>query len=53
MMKARGYPMTDFDTRAADLSVDYPHVVRNYRKLTKSRCDISAVKRLPRIYAKR
>jgi hypothetical protein len=30
-MKARGYPMTDFDSRAADLSVDHPQVIRNYR----------------------
>ena len=30
-MKARGYPMTDFEQRAEDVSVDYPHVVRNYR----------------------
>jgi hypothetical protein len=31
VMRARGYPLSDFDNRAADLSVDYPHVVRNYR----------------------
>ena len=31
VMKARGYPMTEFESRAADLSVDHPHVVRNYR----------------------
>jgi hypothetical protein len=31
LMRARGYPMSDFDRRAADLSVDHPHVVRNYR----------------------
>ncbi|MDX2151822.1 MAG: hypothetical protein SFV54_13870 [Bryobacteraceae bacterium] len=31
LMRARGYPMSDFDRRADDLSVDYPHVVRNYR----------------------
>jgi len=30
-MRARGYPMADFDRRAEDLSVDYPHIVRNYR----------------------
>jgi hypothetical protein len=30
-MLARGYPMSDFDRRAEDLSVDYPQVVRNYR----------------------
>lgn len=31
VMRVRGYPMTDFDRRAEDLSVDHPHVVRNYR----------------------
>ena len=31
VMTARGYPMTDFDTRAADLSVQHPRVVENYR----------------------
>lgn len=31
VMAARGYPIEDFDTRAADLSVDHPGVVENYR----------------------
>ena len=31
VMRIRGYPMTDFERRAEDLSVDHPHVVRNYR----------------------
>jgi FtsZ-interacting cell division protein ZipA len=31
VMRMRGYPMSDFDHRAEDLSVDHPHVVRNYR----------------------
>ncbi|HWQ53082.1 MAG TPA: hypothetical protein VN442_05320 [Bryobacteraceae bacterium] len=31
VMRARGYPMADFEQRAADISVDYPHVVQNYR----------------------
>ncbi len=31
LMRARGYPMSDFDHRAEDLSVDHPAVVRNYR----------------------
>ena len=30
-MSARGYPIEDFDTRAADLSVEHPRVVENYR----------------------
>ena len=32
LMGARGYPVADFEQRAADLSVDHPHVVENYRK---------------------
>jgi FtsZ-interacting cell division protein ZipA len=31
VMAARGYPMTDFEQRAADVSVSYPAVVQNYR----------------------
>jgi len=31
VMNARGYPMAEFDNRTEDLSVDHPHVVRNYR----------------------
>jgi len=31
VMAARGYPLEDFETRAADLSVDHPRVVENYR----------------------
>jgi hypothetical protein len=31
VMKARGYPMGDFEQRAADISVDHSLVVRNYR----------------------
>lgn len=31
VMRARGYPMDDFEQRAADLSVDHPRVVDNYR----------------------
>ena len=31
VMRKRGYPVDDFDTRAADLSVDHPDVVENYR----------------------
>ena len=32
VMKERGYPMGDFEQRAADISVDHPRVVENYRK---------------------
>lgn len=31
VMKARGYPVSDFEQRAADISVDHPRVVENYR----------------------
>ena len=31
LMLKRGYPMADFEHRAADISVDHPGVVRNYR----------------------
>ncbi len=31
LMAARGYPMADFEQRAADISVDHPVVVENYR----------------------
>ena len=31
VMKARGYPVADFEQRAADISVDHPRMVENYR----------------------
>jgi hypothetical protein len=31
LMVKRGYPMGDFELRAADISVDHPGVVKNYR----------------------
>jgi hypothetical protein len=31
VMRDRGYPVDDFDTRADVVSVDHPHVVENYR----------------------
>jgi hypothetical protein len=30
-MQARGYPVADFEQRAADISVDHPRVTENYR----------------------
>jgi hypothetical protein len=30
-MQTRGYPMGDFEQRAADVSVNHPDVVTNYR----------------------
>jgi FtsZ-interacting cell division protein ZipA len=31
LMHARGYPVADFEQRAADISVNHPRVVENYR----------------------
>lgn len=31
VMSARGYPVSDFEQRAADISVDHPLVLKNYR----------------------
>ena len=31
VMQRRGYPIGEFEQRAADLSVDYPMIVENYR----------------------
>jgi FtsZ-interacting cell division protein ZipA len=31
VMRTRGYPVGDFEQRAADVSVDHPQVVANYR----------------------
>jgi hypothetical protein len=31
VMRERGYPTEDFEQRAADISVDHPQVVENYR----------------------
>lgn len=31
LMRARGYPVGDFEQRVADISVDHPIVVENYR----------------------
>ena len=32
VMRERGYPVDDFEQRAADISVDHPQVVEKYRK---------------------
>lgn len=32
VMRERGYPIDDFEHRAADISVDHPDIVDNYRK---------------------
>lgn len=33
IMAEKGYPVEDFDRRAADISVDYPELVVNYRNM--------------------
>ena len=33
VMKAKGYPVEDFEQRTADISVDYPELVTDYRGL--------------------
>lgn len=33
VMSTRGYPMDNFEQRAADISVNYPELVTNYREL--------------------
>jgi hypothetical protein len=33
VMKTKGYPVEDFEQRAADISVDYPELVTDYRGL--------------------
>lgn len=35
VMAERGYPMDEFEQRAADVSVDHPQVVQNYRQARK------------------
>jgi hypothetical protein len=32
VMRARGYPVGDFDLRAADMSLDHPQFVKKYRE---------------------
>ena len=39
LMRARGYPVEDFDRRADDISVDHPDVVRHYREARSVRDD--------------
>ena len=37
VMKVRAYPVSDFDQRAADISVNYPTLVSNYRACARDR----------------
>lgn len=42
LMRDRGYPMTDFEQRAADVSVDHPEVVEDYRAANRIAADSEA-----------
>jgi hypothetical protein len=37
VMRERGYPVDDFDTRAEMVAADHPHVVEDYRHATDAR----------------
>lgn len=52
VMRERGYPMEDFDQRAADVSVDHPDVVENYRAGHATSLENEQDKPPPRIFAK-
>jgi len=46
VMRERGYPVDDFEQRAADVSVDHPQIVENYRAahgihLSQQQADVS------------
>ncbi len=48
VMRERGYPIDDFDQRAADISVDHPDIVENYRNAhTIYRSDGTSAPRMP------
>ena len=53
LMLKRGFPMGDFERRAADISVDHPTVVEHYRaaQAIAARA-MSAAKPTPRSYAR-
>ena len=38
LMRERGYPVDDFDTRSELVSVDHPEVVQNYRRARHKSC---------------
>jgi hypothetical protein len=42
VMRDRGYPMADFEQRAADVSVDHPEVVEDYRAANQIATDSEA-----------
>ena len=52
VMASRGYPMGDFEQRAADVSVNYPGVVQNYRSARASWYAAVADKPAPKTYGR-
>ena len=48
VMKVRAYPEFDFEQRAADLSVNYPELVSNYRAAPRSLSKMSSTRQLPK-----
>ena len=47
LMLKRGYPMGDFERRAADISVDHPAVVEHYRALFQELLEVNESGPLP------
>ena len=48
VMRDRGYPVDDFEQRAADISVEHPELVERYRTANGSPARASAARRQPR-----
>jgi hypothetical protein len=48
VMRERGYPVDDFDQQAADISVDHPTVVENYRAAHNIHCRSATAMSAPR-----
>lgn len=46
LLQTRGYPVAEFDQRAADISVDHPGVVANYRSAHEIACGSSGGTRI-------
>ena len=42
VMSTRGYPVSDFEQRAADISVDHPLILENYRTAHRNRVSADA-----------
>jgi hypothetical protein len=53
LMQTRGYPVTDFDQRAADISVDHPLVVDHYRSAREIALRLGKAKQILKILERR